>query len=248
VVDWEEFKDLQLCFLKSSLSNCEAPTDHGISALLFSMANKIGTRFILSGSNLTSECIMPNSWIHYNQDLRLMKALHKRFGTQPMSTMPTISVENYLWYVFVKRIRQIPFLNYVEYDKEKAKQMQIKELGWRDYGGKHYESVWTRFFQGYYLPVKFGFDKRIPHYSSLICSGQMTRDEALEEMKKPLYDEQLLCEDMQFVLKKFGLTQAEWDTIMEAPKKKATDYPSNAFLFVTLERYKNLFRRIATSP
>lgn len=246
VVDWEEFRDLQLSFLRASVANCEAPTDHGITALLFQIAARHKVRFILSGSNLATEAILPISWGHYNQDLRHLKALHRRFGSRPLRTMPTISVPAYIYYVFVRRIRQIPLLNYIDYKKDEAKQVLTTELGWRDYGGKHYESVWTRFFQGYYLPTKFGFDKRRAHLSSLICSGQMTREQALTELDKPAYDADLLRQDKQFVLKKFGLTQEELDQILRSAPKLATEYPSNYFLFHTLRKYKNWFRSIAT--
>lgn len=247
VVDWEEFRDLQMCFLKASVANCEAPTDHGITALLFRTAARVGTRFILSGSNLATEAIMPYAWGHYNQDFRHIKALHRRFGSVPLRTMPVLNLGHYLSYVLVRRIRQIPFLNYIDYEKEAAKEMLLREIGWRDYGGKHYESVWTRFFQGYYLPQKFGYDKRRAHLSTLICSGQISRQHALGEMGKTHYPEILLRQDIDFVLKKFRLTQREFDKIMTAPMREARDYPSHYFLFHTLQRYKNVFRRIATS-
>jgi len=247
VVDWEEFRDLQLCFLKASVANAEAPTDHGITATLFRAAHRQNVRFILSGSNLATEAIMPHAWGHYNQDLRLLKALHRRFGTRPLRTMPMIGISNYLVSVFLLGIRQIPFLNYIEYDKQEAKDMLAREIGWRDYGGKHYESIWTRFFQGYYLPVKFGFDKRKPHLSSLICSGQMTREHALEEIEKPVYPPELLRQDMQFVMKKLELDQAQFDAILGAPLRQASQYPSNHFLFHEMGRYKNVFRHIATA-
>lgn len=190
---------------------------------------------------------MPHAWGHYNQDLRLLKALHRRFGTRPLRTMPMIGISNYLVSVFLLGIRQIPFLNYIEYDKQEAKDMLAREIGWRDYGGKHYESIWTRFFQGYYLPVKFGFDKRKPHLSSLICSGQMTREHALEEIEKPVYPPELLRQDMQFVMKKLELDQAQFDAILGAPLRQASQYPSNHFLFHEMGRYKNVFRHIATA-
>lgn len=247
-VDWEEFRDLQLCFLKASVPNCEVPTDHGITALLFRTACKEGVRFILTGSNLVTEAIMPAAWGHYNQDLRHLKALHRLFGSKPLRTMPTISLSQYLYYVFRKGIRQIPFLNYIEYRKDDAKRMLARELGWHDYGAKHFESVWTRFFQGYYLPTKFGFDKRRAHFSTLICSGQMTREQALAELERPPYDDDMLRQDMEFVLKKFGLTQREFDAMLQAPPKRHTDYPTHYFLFHRLRRYKDVFRRIATTP
>lgn len=246
VVDWEEFRDLQLSFLKASLANCEAPTDHGIDALLFRMAKKYGTRFILSGSNLATEAIMPISWGHYTQDLRLLKAVHKRFGKVPLRTMPLISIRDYIKCVFVDKIRQIPFLNYVDYDKEVAKEMFAREIGWRDYGGKHYESVWTRFFQGYYLPTKFGYDKRRAHLSSMIVSGQIQREDALAQMELPSYDANLLTQDLDFVIKKFGLESREFDELMKIPNRTASDYPNSLFVFHKLMWAKNIFRAIAT--
>jgi hypothetical protein len=247
VVDWEEFRDLQLCFLKASVPNCEIPTDHAITALLFKTAYQHKTRYILSGSNIATEAIMPISWGHYNQDLRHLLALHRRFGRVPLRTMPTISLAQYFYYVFVKNIRQIPLLNYFEYNKDQLKGVLSKRIGWRDYGGKHYESVWTRFFQGYFLPTKFGFDKRKAHLSSLICSGQMTRDQALEEIKKPIYDPALLRQDMSFVLKKFDLTPEEFNDILKTPPKQSKEYPSHYFLFENLKKYKNMFRAKATN-
>jgi len=247
VVNWEEFRDIQLSFLKASVANCEIPTDHGITAILFKLANRFKTRFILSGSNLETESIMPNSWGHYNQDLKHLKAVHKRFGSKKIKSFPTLSLFDYLYFVMVKKVRQIPFLNYVEYNKDKAKRFIEKELDWRDYGGKHFESVYTRFFQGYYLPTKFGFDKRIAHLSSLIIAGQMTRDEALIELEKPAYQEEMLRQDKQFVAKKFGMTVDEFEKLVHAPTKMHTDYPSNYFLFHKMKKYKNIFRKIATS-
>lgn len=247
VVDWKEFVDLQLSFLKADVVNCESPTDHGITATLFRTAHREGIRFILSGSNLATEAIMPISWAYYNQDLRNLKAIHRRFGTKRLATFPTISIAHYLYYVFARKMRQIPFLNYIEYDKDSAKKMLADEIGWRDYGGKHYESVWTRFYQGYYLPQKFGIDKRRAHLSSLICSGQMSRDMALKEMERPSYDADLLKEDMAYIVKKFGLTREEFDRILNSPLKQHYNYPSNHFFFHKMIRFKNIFRKIATS-
>jgi N-acetyl sugar amidotransferase len=247
VVDWEEFRDLQLSFLRASVANCEVPTDHGINALLFHMARKEKTRFVLGGGNVVTESIMPISWGYYNQDLRNLRAIHRRFGAAPLRTMPKISITQYICYVLVKRMKQIPFLNYVDYNKENAKRMLVQKYGWRDYGGKHYESVWTRFFQAYYLPEKFGFDKRKAHLSSMICSGQIDREQALEEIQKPLYDNDLLRQDKEFVMKKFGLSTEEFENIMKAAPRQATEFASNYFLFETLKKYKNMFRKIATS-
>ena len=246
VVDWEEFRDLQLSFLRGGLVNCEAPTDHAINSLMLKTAHQFGLRSILSGSNVVTEAIMPRAWSHYNQDLKLLKAVHRKWGTQPLATTPTMGLAHYAYLVLVRKIRQIPLLNLVEYDKDAAKQFMIDEMGWRDYGGKHYESVWTRFFQGYYLVEKFGYDKRRSHLSSMIVSGLTTREAALAELEKPPYRADLLEQDLDFVCKKFGLTRQEWQEIMDRPRTEAWDLPNNLFWFQTLGRYKNLFRKIAT--
>ena len=246
VVDWVEVRDLIISFLKASVANCEIPTDNGIAALLFKTAYKEKTRFILTGNNLMTESILPKSWGHYYQDLKHIKAIHRRFGTVPLRTMPTIGLSDYFYYIFVKRIRNIPFLNYIEYNKDDAKKMLTKEFGWQDYGAKHFESIWTRFFQGYYLPNKFGFDKRRAHQSSLICAGTITREEALTEMEKPIYQEGMLEDDTQFLLEKLDLTQDEFDEFLHAPPKPHSAYPGHFLLFNIIKKYTKTLRRIAT--
>ena len=242
----EEVRDLIISFLKASVANCEIPTDNGIAALLFKTAYKEKTRFILTGNNLMTESILPKSWGHYAQDLKHIKAIHRRVGKVPLRTTPTIGLTDYFYYVFVKRIRQIPFLNYVEYNKDDAKKMLEKEFGWQDYGAKHFESVWTRFFQGYYLPIKFGFDKRRAHLSSLICAGTITREEALTKMEKSIYPEGLLEDDMKFLLEKLDLTQDEFDELLHAPPKPHSAYPGHFLLFNIIKKYTKTLRRIAT--
>jgi len=248
VVNWPEFRDLQLSFLHASVANCEIPTDHGIFAFLFHTANRHGVRFILTGSNVVTESIMPLAWGHYSQDLRHLKAIHKRTGTQKLKTLPMMSLLDYAYLVLVKRIRQVPFLNYVSYDRNLAKEFLTRELGWRDYGSKHYESVWTRFFQGYYLPTKFGFDKRKAHLSSMICAGAITRDDALIDLSKELYEPALLRQDFKFVIKKLGLTDSAFDQILRTPPKQASEYPNHLFLFEEMPRFKEIFRQIAINP
>jgi N-acetyl sugar amidotransferase len=247
VVDWGEFKDFQFSLIHSGVANCEAPTDHAINALLFKQASRIGTRFILNGSNLASESIMPISWGYYNQDLRLLKSIHDRFGKRKLKTTPLISLPEYFYYIFIKKIKQIPFLNYVNYDKLEAKTLLSNSIEWRDYGGKHYESVWTRFFQGHYLPTRFGFDKRRAHYSSLICYGQMTRGDALDLLKLPIYEPTLLEQDLEFVAKKFDLSVSELNAILVMPTASAYDFPNNSFFWDGLRKYKEKIRVFATT-
>jgi N-acetyl sugar amidotransferase len=245
VVDWEEFRDLQLSFLRASVANCEIPTDHAIIALLFKMASKFKIKYVISGSNIATEGILPLSWGYYNQDLKHLLAIHRRFGKVPLRTLPKISLKGFLFYVFVKKIRILSILNYVDYKKSKAMKMIEKELGWRYYGSKHFESIYTRFFQGYILPIKFGFDKRRAHLSTLICGGEISREEALIEMGKKPYAGNNLEEDKMYVIKKLGITELEFEQIMNIPVKSYADYPNNAFFLEGLAGFRKIFKKIA---
>jgi N-acetyl sugar amidotransferase len=229
VLDWDEFRDLQLAFLYSSVANIEIPTDHALSALIFRTANEKGVKYVLGGGNVVSEAIMPASWMHDSRDSRLLKAIHKRFATMPLRTYPACSLARYFYYAVVRGIKYVPILNYFDYNKAEAKALIQRELGWRDYGGKHYESVFTRFFQAYILPEKFKMDKRRPHLSSLICSGQMSRDAALQELKKPAYPPELFREDYELFLKKMRLTAPQFDKIMKTAPRPSSDYAHGFF-------------------
>lgn len=246
VMDWEEFRDLQLSFLKSSLANTEIPTDHGIVALLYRMAAKHNVRFIINGGNLATESIMPDSWMHDAKDLTLIKAVHKQFGTRPLRTFPMLSNARLAWYILARRIRYVTLLNYIDYNKDEAVAFLEKELGWRKYAGKHFESIFTRFFQGYLLPQKFGMDKRRPHHSSLIVSGQMTRDEALADLETVPYPADLETADIEYVSQKFGLTPEEFSGIMALPVKRSDDYPNDTQLLNRLAPLLKHVKKIAT--
>ena len=230
VLDWEEFKDIQVSFLRASIANAEIPTDHAIAAILYQTAASRGIPYVITGSNLVTEAIMPGVWMYNNKDLRLIKAIHRRFGKGKLRTYPQLSMLAWGYYTFVKGIKFIPILNYVPYVKAKAKQLLADELGWRDYGGKHYESIYTRFFQSYILPRKFHIDKRRPHLSTLILSGQITRDEALAEIEQPPCPSDQLEEDGEYVIKKLGLNHSEFAQIMAAPVKSFADYPNSAYV------------------
>ncbi len=236
VLDWEEFSDLQIAFLYSSVPNIEIPTDHTLPSILFRTASKKGIKYIISGSNVASEAIMPSNWVYDSRDLRFIKTIHKQYGTVPLTNYPSCPIPRYFYYVFIKGIKYVPILNYVSYNKNEAKALIQRELNWRDYGGKHFESIFTRFFQGYFLPEKFNMDKRRPHLSTLICSGQMTRDEALSELQKPSYPTELFQSDYDFFLKKMKLTPEKFDEIMKMPVRRYRDYSSNAFFFMGLKR------------
>lgn len=239
VIDWEEFKDVQVAFLRASVPNLEVPTDHAIKASLFNIANERGIKFILSGSNVVTEGILPRSWGHQADDLRSLKAIHRRFGTKRLRTFPQLGILKYAYFYYVKGIRTVRILNYIDYSKHTAIATLEKELGWRNYGGKHYESIFTQFFQAHYLPAKFNIDKRKAHLSTLICSGQISRDEAIEELKNPLYTPELLDEHLTYVLKKFGFSRNEWNAIMQSAPASHRDYPSNERAIEFLTSIKN---------
>jgi len=247
VMDWEEFKDLQLSFLKSSVTNIEIPTDHAISALLFKRAAEENIRHIISGNNFATEAIQPSIWGEYNKDLRLIEGIHKQFGTKKLKTFPKISLIDYFYYTVIRRIKQIPLLDYVDYNKKEAVKILQDELCWKNYGAKHYESIFTRFFQGYILMEKYNVDKRLGHLSSLIMSGQMTREDALEEMRLPAYPDDLLHEDREYFLKKLDLSEETFNAIMTTPIKSNKDYPSNAWIFKNFSFLIQTIKRFATT-
>ena len=241
VVDWEEFKDLQLSFLKASVVNCEIPTDHAINSLLINTAVKTGIRYVFSGGNQATEGIMPRTWTYSNVDLCHIRAIHRRFGSVRLKTLPRISLFGLFHALCIRRVKLIPLLNYTDYNKTEAKELLQRELGWRDYGGKHYESIYTRFFQGHILPQKFNIDKRRCHLSMLVCGGEITRDEALRELQKDPYGSLNLDEEMEFVIKKLGLTQQQFDEIMAAAPKPHVAYPSSLY---RLRKVRSLIQRI----
>jgi N-acetyl sugar amidotransferase len=246
VMDWEEMRDLQLAFFKASLANCDVPTDHAFYAVLHRTAVQHGIKTIISGGNAATEFILPRSWGYNASDLRHLRAVHRRYGTRKLATYPTLGFfRRYIWNPYVLGIRTVRILDYLPYNKEKAKRLIADELGWRDYGGKHYESVFTRFFQAYYLPTKFGFDKRRAHLSSLIVSGQMGREDALAELLLPPDSTQKMKDDKEFVAKKLGISVGEFDAILNLPTGSHRELPSQEWLFRAKERLQASLKRFA---
>lgn len=227
VNDWEEFKDLQRSFFKASVIDVELLTDQAIQAALLNVARKNGVKYILSGDNFSTEGILPSSWYHWKADVANIKGIQKKFGSRKLKTYPTAGFWTRILSERFHKIKTVSLLNYLDYNRENAKQEIIEKLDWVDYGGKHFESVFTRFFQAFYLPEKFGIDKRKAHLATLICSGQITRTKAMEELSKPLYSSpQKLDEDMTYVCKKLGWTKEEFLNIVAKPAKNHLDYPS----------------------
>lgn len=250
VVDWREMRDLQLSFFKAGVANCDTPTDHAFAAVAFREATKYGIRYILSGHNFATESILPEAWGYNSLDARHLKALQRRFGKVKLKTYPIMGIwKRYVWFGYIRPITTIHLLNYMPYNKSEAKALITAELGWRDYGGKHYESVFTRYFQGSYLPKKFGFDKRKAHLSSLIVSGQMTREQALSALEQPDYPDDLERQDHEFIAKKLGISVEEFDSFVTAPPVSHREYPNSerAFaLLITMTNKLGIRRRSST--
>jgi len=243
VVDWQEFRDLQLAFLRASVPNIEIPTDHGIAAALYLVASKFNVNYIITGGNIVTEGILPNSFGHNNKDFRNLKDIHRRFGSVKLKSYPTLSIFRYFTYIVIKGIRKIPILDYIDYKRAEAKKILANDLDWKDYGGKHYESFFTKFFQAHILPTKFNLDKRRPHLSTMIVSGQISRSEALERLALPLYTKQQLDQDMAFFIKKLGLTQKEYDEVMSSRPKKHSDYATADRFFELAKPFSKLLRK-----
>jgi len=236
VLDWEEFKELQVSFLKSSTPDGEIPTDHAIFATLWKTAAKYKIRYIISGMNFATESISVPNWSYGHSDWRYVKSIQSNFGSKKLKSYPHFSFFDLLWINLIKRVRTVSILNYVNFDKSDAMKFLQDELGWIYYGGKHYESIYTRFWQGYMLPKKFEIDKRYGHLSDLINSGQLSRDDALKMASVPPYPSpELEEEDRQFVMKKLGITEEDFQAFMKSPVRSFREFPNN---FSTVARLK----------
>jgi len=230
VVDWDEMKDLQLAYFKSQVPYQDTPQDHAIFAALYNYAANNGFKYVLTGANYSSECVRePIEWAHVN-DLTQIKDIHHRFGTRPLDKFPLCGMFKYrLYYRYIKGMQIIQPLNLIPYVKEDAINELHERFGWQRYGNKHFENIFTRFYEGYWLPKKFGYDKRRAHFSSLIVTGQLTREEALEIIKNPPYPIEEAMQDMEVVAKKLGITRAEFEELMKGENKTYRDYKSEMF-------------------
>ncbi|MBL69313.1 MAG: ExsB family protein [Verrucomicrobiales bacterium] len=230
VLQWEEFRDLQLSMLRASTPDGEIPTDHAIRAVLQEAAARHGVRYILNGRNYVTEGISPWAWTYSALDWRYIRGVHRQFGRVPLRTFPHFNLARLGWSAAVQRVKQVGILNYIKFDKSDAMQVLADELDWRDYGGKHYESIYTRFFQSQVLPEKFGIDKRKSYLSVLVVSGQMARGDALEALREPACSPDLMRKDRAYVLKKLGLDKKSFGEIMDAPMRSHRDYCNHAWL------------------
>lgn len=244
VIDWPEMRDLQIAFLKSGVANQDVPQDHAFFANLYRYATQNKVRYILSGGNIATESIFPASWHGDAMDAINLKAIHSRFGSRPLKRYRTISFfQYYFTYPFLHGMRTVRPLNFMPYSKDAAI-AELSKTGWRAYGRKHGESRFTKLFQNYYLPEKFGFDKRRPHYASLIVSGQMTRNEALDALAEPLYSPSDLAADLEFFCKKLGITEAEFERCLREPNRDYTDFANWDGRKNSLKAVQNLAARL----
>lgn len=233
VVNWQEMKDLQLAFFKAQVANIDIPQDLAIFSGLYNFAVKNRFKYVLTGGNFSTECVRePNEWgAYYPTDTRFVKDVHRKFGQRPLKTFPTADIFKYkFYYCLIRGIKVIKPLNYVPYIKEQAIQELTDRFGWQRYVQKHHESRFTKFVECYWLPKKFGFERRKAHLSSLILTDQMTREEALERIKKSEIDEQTMEQDFEFVAKKLDLTTQQFRELFNGENKTYRDYKNNSNL------------------
>ena len=243
VLDWEEFREIQLGFIKSSIVDIEMPTDIAIPASIYKIAKKHNVKFLISGGNLSAEGILPLQWgYHVLKDMKLYKYIVKKYSSKKISKVPVTGLYGDFYHKFIKKIKTIYILNYYPFDKDKAKQFLIDELGWEDYGGKHHESKITAFWQSYVMPTKFNMDYRRATYYSQICSNQITREKALELLKPLPYDISKVQLDKEFIAKKFGITTSEFDGYLNLPPKTYKDFPNNKkMILYVYDLYRKFF-------
>lgn len=254
VINWEEFKELQLAYFKAGVIDIEVLTDHAISASLIKMAKEYKIKYILNGNNLSTEAIMPKDWVYDKNDWRNIKDIYSKFGNgRPIKTFPRTTFPEKLYNYWFLKLENLEILNYVDYNKQQAKQIIIKELDWIDYGGKHYESIFTKFYQKYILPTKFSVDKRKAHLATLICSKQITKEQALEELKLPLYDPKEIESEKEYVLKKLGLSVNEFDKLMMEKPRDHSEFKNEKelwamyFKFISILKFKGVRKRSAAN-
>ena len=217
VIDWEEFCDLQRSFFTAGVVDIELLTDHAISTCMMRLAREHKVNWMISGANVTTEGIMPLSWSHSKWDSWNIKSIQRKFGAKRIKTFPLASNTEILRSLFKSNYQRLDILNYVKFDRNIAIKRLTEELKWVPYGEKHYESVFTKFYQAYVLPIRFGADKRLAHLSALIVSGNIRREEAIDRLNKPIYPEEELRNEKTFVLKKLSFEETEFDNLMSMP-------------------------------
>jgi aminotransferase len=245
VMDWEEVRDLQVAYLNAGVANQDVVQDHAFFASLYHFAVKNDINYIISGGNIATESVVAKSWHHGAMDATNLKSIHKKYGNIKLKQYKTIGFLTYfLYYPFVKNMSVIRPLNFMPYHKEEALEVLKKKVGYKEYGRKHGESRFTKFFQNYYLPKKFNMDKRKPHLSSQILSGELIRDNALQEIKKPLYDPLELSEDFAYISKKLGLSVNELNAMIDSPGRSYSEFSNWDNYYKFMQFVKSILQKI----
>jgi N-acetyl sugar amidotransferase len=242
VVNWEEMKDLQRAFFKSQVPFVDTPQDLALFSAIYNFAAKNGFKYVITGGNNSTECVRESiEWTYFSTDMRHVRDVHKRFGSRPLDTFPVCDILKYrTYYRWVKRIRVIKLLDHVPYIKKEAIRTLTQKFGWQPYPQKHYESRFTRFYESFWTPRKFGYDKRRAYMSSEILTGQLTREEALRRIARPELDERTMAQEFEYVATKLGWTVAEFEEIFRGKNKTFKDYKNNMFLITLGTRLYNL--------
>ena len=233
VINWEEMRDFQLAFFKSGVPHIDIPQDHAFIATLYNFADKYNIKYILNGGNISTECVRnPMEWLYYGTDMAQIHDIMRRFSTVKMETYPFSSILRHKFYLrYIRGVQVIRLLNYRPYIKADALKLLEQEYDWKPYPQKHFESRFTKFYEGYWLPERFGFDTRRVQYSSLILTGQMPRDEALEKLSKPAYDPKTIQYEFNYIATKLGITSEELRGYLDMPKKFYWNYKNQESLF-----------------
>jgi N-acetyl sugar amidotransferase len=243
VIDWEEMKDLQLAFFKSGVPHIDTPQDHAFFATMYRFAARHGIKHILTGANYSTECVRnPMEWMYYQSDSIQLRDIHRRHGTRPLRRFPVTSILwHKLWLPYARGIKVVRPLNQIPYIQKDAKTLLMDRFGWQPYPQKHFESRFTRFYESYWLPERFGYDVRKVQYSSLILTGQMSRDEAIERLKAPSYDKATIATEIEFVASKLDISVGELNGYMTLPKRSFRDYRSQQHIYKLGARAMRLF-------
>lgn len=233
VIDWEEMRDLQLAFFRSGVPHVDAPQDNAFFATMYKFAQQYKVKYILTGANLSTEGIRnPVEWMYYQSDAWQLKDIHRKFGSRPLVNYPLTSILwSKIYLSFIQGIKTVRPLNHLPYIKQDAMKLLIDKFGWQPYPQKHFESRFTRFYESYWLPTRFGYDVRRVQFSSLILTGQMAREEALEKLKQLPFDELTIAYDLEYVANKLGISVAELNSYMDLPKRTYRDYKSQRQIY-----------------
>lgn len=247
VVNWEDMRELHLSYLRAAVPNQDVPQDHAFMANLYKFAVDNKVRYVLNGGNVASEGIFPDAWHGPAMDAINIRAIHDRFGTQPLEDYRMISFwQYYFTYPVVQRMKPIRLLNLFPFKQEEAINELNERVGWRTYPRKHGESLFTKYFQNHYLPTKFGMDKRRPHFSSLVASGQMTREQALRRLQGPLYEGDELRRDEEYVARKLRVTPSRFQQLLAAPPHRHTDFDTWSTRYNAMKRLQRGAQRVTS--